>query len=123
MQFFWERFKEWEELSETKVQKKSGGFSPENFGLKRFSFSHYPCELILRLQGDVREAELCGMGWRMADQAGLCFADGEIAAEVIGGDECEGAVVRYTKEENRSRGKDCPRECYKKKEHSLPKDM
>lgn len=28
-------------------------------------------------------------------------------------------VVREIKEENRSRGKRCPRECYKKKEHSL----
>lgn len=32
-------------------------------------------------------------------------------------------VVRGIKEENRSRGKRHPRECYKKKEHSLPKDM
>lgn len=32
-------------------------------------------------------------------------------------------VVRGIKEENRSRGKRRPRECYKKKEHSLPKDM
>lgn len=34
---------------------------------------------------------MCEMGWRMADQAGLCFVGGDIAAEVIGGDECEGA--------------------------------
>lgn len=34
---------------------------------------------------------MCEIGWRMADQAGLCFVGAEIKAEVIRGDECEGA--------------------------------
>lgn len=44
----------------------------------------------------------------MADQAGLCFADGEIAAEVIGGDECEGAVVRYKKKKTEAEERTVP---------------
>lgn len=34
---------------------------------------------------------MCEIGWRMAGQAGLCFVGAEIKAEVIRGDECEGA--------------------------------
>lgn len=57
---FGKGLKEWEELLEMKLQKKGGEFWAEKIQVT--SFSHYPSKLTLRLQGDVREAEL-SMRW------------------------------------------------------------
>lgn len=108
-----------------KLQKRSGGFNTEFWAekIQVTTFSHYPSELTLRLQGDVGEAELC-VRW---DGEWLIRLVCALLVEILQLKSLEEMSVKEQavreKEENRSRGKHCPRECYKKKKHSLPKDV
>lgn len=104
-----------------KLQKRSGGLNTEFWAekIQVTTFSHYPSKLTLRLQGDVREAELC-VRWDGEWLIRLVCAS---LMEILQLKSLEEMSVREKEEENRSRGKRCPRECYKKKEYSLSKDM
>lgn len=57
----------------------------------------------------------------MADQAGLCFVDGETAAEVIGGDECEGAGCEGDKRRKQKQRKAPPLGMLQKERTQSPK--
>lgn len=57
----------------------------------------------------------------MADQAALCFVDGEIAAEVSGGDKCEGAGCEGDKRRKQKQRKTLPQGMLQKERIQSPK--